>query len=485
MADDLIVPVIEKSSRPQPQSIQQAPPYIVRQPLYITNPTLFTPAQWRFVAKEPITRMCIRYILRELGALEYAITSDYPDRDADLIAHNEWVLDQADDGEGFDISLSRGIQDALCLPIGGNWERQFDEDGHVVAMWSIDGATMYPTYDLDVPFVQINPYNGLDRMYFGRGDIARLIFQPRVELDKKAYQEAPVESAFLAIEALSRIYLYYLKQLGDTPAAGILDLMDFNESEAVEWAKGFRELLEGIDPLKIPILYDHTKPARFLPFSRTPQDLNIVENFKRFAELVSGQFGLSIGDLRLFEHERVLAGVEASQRVTARSGVGYYAQTIEDFINRYILFTTYTGVKLKYKLGMTGEEQMEAQLANARVQVLNSMIQQQYLKHSDAQKQVADWKILTIKPTGLPAGAGGIGGLLGAGKAEEVEDAGPRLGDKGQDTVGKIHRVIDPASGVEFARDEIAKLAGRDYHVESIERAADEIRRLQQVFRLS
>ena len=352
------------------------------------------------------------------------------------------------------------LQDALELPIGGNAELGADEEtGLLGGLWHIDGATLYPTYDRDITFVQINPYNGLDRVYFQRGDLMRLRLQPRVDLVKKQYQEAPVESAFTGIEALSRIYTYYLKQLGDTPMVGILDVMDMTPEEATDWAVAFREMLEGIDPLKIPLLYDHTKPARFIPFTRSPQDLNIIENFKRFAEMVASAFGLSIGDLRMFEHERVLAGVEASQRVTARSGIGFYAQAIEDMINQNILFSDESGITFGFKLGMTGEEQQKAQLALTRSQIIATLVgpSTPVLKPEDAQKQLVQWKVIEVEPSGMPAAPGleGLGGLLGGGESGGEQPGGGSPSEGGPP--GEEGSVEDSLQKINAAADEMGQ----------------------------
>ena len=430
--------LVEKAARPV--SIQQAPPYITRQPLFIANPTLFTAKQWREVAREPVNKLCQRHILRELAALEWDITSDKPKEHEHIIKHYKRMFLQADDGDGWDVWLSRLLQDSMTLPVGGNSEVGVDEDtGMLGGLWHVDGSTLYPTYDRDVPFVQINPYNGLDRVYFLRGDLLRLRLHPRVDLVMKQYQEAPTESAWVGIESLSRVYIYYMKQLGDTPMVGILDVMDMTPEEAVDWAINFREMLEGIDPLKIPLLYDHTKPAKFIPFTRNPQDLNIIENFKRFAEMIASAYGLGIGDLRLFEHERVLAGVEASQRVTARSGVGFYAQAVEDMLNNNILFTDQSGIEFKFKLGMTGEEQQEAQLALTRAQIITTLVgpSTPVLKPEDAQKQIQQWKIIDVELTGVPAAPGleGLGGLLGGAEGGAPgEEGGPEGGAGAEET---------------------------------------------------
>lgn len=343
------------------------------------------------------------------------------------------------------------------LPIAGNSEAAPDDvSGMLGGLYHIDGATLYPTYDRAVPFVQINPYNGLDRVYFEPTNVVRLILQPRADLVRKMYQTAPLETAFPNIEALSRIYIYYLKQLGDTPMAGVLDLMDFSSDEAEDWAISFREMLSGIDPLKIPILYDHTKPAKFVGFGRSPQDLNVVENFKRYAELTAASFGLSIGDLRLFEHERVLAGVEASQRVTNRSGIGFYAQAVEDLINGKVLKSYASKLKFKFKLGMTGEEQQVAQLNQTRAQTLMTLTgNQPVLKPQDAQAQMKSWKMLDVDLTGVPSAPGleGLGSLMPSDNLSSIDENADAVGELANEesqpgSLDQIDQIANEMAGV-------------------------------------
>lgn len=455
--------LVEKSARPR--SVQQAPPYISRAPFYIQNPTLFSMDQWRQVSKEPVTRLCIRHVIREISALELEITSEKPDIDEGTLTYFRQVLDDADDGEGLNAFLSRTLQDAMELPIGGVVEIAPDDlTGMVGGLYHVDGATVYPTYDRNIPFVQINPYDTAQRVYFRRGQIERLMLMPRVDLRRRPFQESPVESAFMSIEAMSRMYIYYMKQLGDTPMAGILDLMDMTETEATDWAVEFREMYEGIDPLKIPILYDHVKPAKFIPLGRNPNDMALMENFRRFAELIASSFGLSIGDLRLFEHDRVLAGVEASQRVTARQGIGFYAQIIENFLNKHVLMTARSGIKAKFKLGMTGESQAEAQLASQRAQTLMTLSgNQPIIKQIDAQKQAQQWKIIDVPLTGLPAatspgGPGGAGGAPGMGAPQLT--VGENLESMNQDS-GAVDKLSDQNSNVDqLSQDALQALPG-------------------------
>lgn len=456
------------SPSPHPISIRQPPPYITRQPMHLANPTAFSPQQWRMIAREPITRLCIRHIVRELVALEWKINSKNP-KDEQTLKKITTVFERSDEGDGWDAWLARMLEDSLVLPIGGNSEIVPDPmTGMIGALCHVDGATLYPTYEPDIPFVQINPYNTTERIYFVFGDLMRLLIQPRPELQRRPFQEAPVEAAFIGIEALSRIYVYYLKQLTDTPIMGVLDLMDMTQDEAAEWAKGFREMMDGIDPLKMPLLYDHTRPARFVPLGRSPQDINLIEQFKRFAEIVTAAFGLSIGDLRLFEHERVLAGVEASQRVTARSGVGFYAQAVEDMINRTILLSTQTGFSFKFILGMTGEDQQKTMLDQSRVSILTQLAgpSQALMKPEDAQAQLKAWGIVDVELHGIPQPPGleGLGAIMGGGGGEAQTPAG------GEETANDFESSVpgDAAMGKQAGDSYNSMYGGDDWYSKSL-----------------
>src|SRR3990167_2625336 len=94
---------VDKSA--SPVSIQHSPPYLTRQPLYITNPTLFSAQQWRDIAKEPITKLCIRHILRELTALEWKIVHEDADTHEAEIEYFTRILNEADEGDGWDAWL--------------------------------------------------------------------------------------------------------------------------------------------------------------------------------------------------------------------------------------------------------------------------------------------------------------------------------------------------------------------------------------------
>jgi hypothetical protein len=286
------------------------------------------------IAREPINRSAQRFIIREISSLTWIISST--ERNDSRVDDYTAVWEEIwEDGDGFHIWLSRMLEDVCSLPFGAASEVGY-KGQDLDWVQHVDGATLLPTYEKNAPYCQINPDNWTQRVYFRRDQLRRLRVNPRPDIRFKEYQVSPTEDGFTEIEALSKIYLYYMQELTDTVPLGILDVMDWDEEDAMNWARNFREMIEGTDPIKIPILYDHEGAAKFIQFGRSPQDMNVVEQFKRFAEVLLSKYGLSIGDLRLFEHESTKAGERVSQMVTERSGVGFWASAIRAFINRLL-----------------------------------------------------------------------------------------------------------------------------------------------------
>ena len=355
--------MIEKA---RPKSIQQPALYLTRSLFRFSDPTGLMAPQWRLIAREPVNRSAQRFIIRELSALEWLITSTRRnDPRVDEYVENWDAI--FEDGQGWNVWLSRMVEDTCTLPFGGACEVGYRGDE---LEWTlhVDATTLLPTYERLAPYVQVNPDNATQRVYFKRNQLRRLRVSPRPDIRYKEYQISPTEDAFLEIEALSKIYLYYMQELTDTPPLGILDMMDFSESEVVQWARNFREMIEGVDPIKVPLLYDHEKPATFIPFGRSPQDLNIVEQFKRFAELLLSKYGLSIGDLRLFEHDSTKAGERVSQLVTERQGIGFWAAIIADFVTSLLP----QGLTFSFKQPRPERELVEANRKSVQLAMLQA-----------------------------------------------------------------------------------------------------------------
>lgn len=410
-------------TKSKPKSIQKPSVYLTRTVFRFTDPTGFSADQWRLIAREPINKMAQRFIVRELSSLPYQIVSDERN-DPRVDEYTERWSEIWEDGAGFTVWLARTIDDACTLPFGAASECGWKGDD-LVWVLHVDAATLLPTYERKLPYVQVNPDDWTQRVYFNRRQLQRLRVNPRSDIRFKEYQISPTEDSFLPIEALSKIYLYYMQELTDTPPLGLLDVMDMTEGEATDWAASFREMLEGIDLIKIPMLYDHEKPAKWIPFGRTPQDLNVVEQFKRFAEMLLGEYGLSIGDLRLFEHESTKAGERVSQLVTERSGIGFWATLIADFINRLLP----PGLKFQFKQPRPERELVVASRQAAQLAMLQAAAGgKAIITKEDALEQAVAWEIFDVEvevpeEEALPIPAGQLPPQLPGGVPEEQRDA--------------------------------------------------------------
>jgi hypothetical protein len=150
---------------------------------------------------------------------------------------------------------------------------------------------------------------------------------------------APPEKIYMALEMLNRGDRYYASLLLDTPEAGILDLGDMAEDSAKRWIKGWQAMLGGVDPFKVPVLYEHEKPASFIPFSRSPTDLMFDKAILKYAALVTSGYGLSLSDINVPQVSSggdTLAGSIRGERKTRRTGIARTKKSVVSFWNRIL-----------------------------------------------------------------------------------------------------------------------------------------------------
>jgi hypothetical protein len=298
----------------------------------------------RVVDSQPVCVDCRETIISQLISFDYKIDSrDSKQRDelkGDIDFYNN-LLENS--GEVDYVGLTEWlIADYLDIPFGGAVEvgREGDEGGGRVR-WIIplDGATLFPWPNYDWPVGQTLPYNQLEKVYFPRHAINRLYMSPRREIDRSGWGMAPPEKIYMALEMLNRGDRYYANLLLDTPEAGILDLGDMASDSAKQWIKGWQEMLAGIDPFKIPVLYEHEKPAVFIPFVRSPADLMFDKAILKYAALVTSGYGLSLSDINVPQVSSggdTLAGSIRGERKTRRTGIARTKKSLVAFWNRIL-----------------------------------------------------------------------------------------------------------------------------------------------------
>ena len=320
------------------------PPYLNRlpTPFPLTQPEWIRANAWRgIVYRQPVCMDCREFLISSILDLEWKIEAkDSTKRDelkseieyyTDLLkSHNEYRYSHVIEWIG---------RDLLDLPFGAAMElgREGDsETGKVLWYELLDGATCYPTLNDTYPVGQ--KYADAE-VYFPKYAINRVYMSPRSELHKRGWGMPPPEKIYLALEMINRGDTYYANLLLDTPPTGILDLVDMSKDSAEKWVKAWQSLLAGIDPYKIPVLYEHEAPAEWIDFTRSPTEIMFDVAVSKYAALVASGYGISLSDIGLGGSSsggNTLAGTIREERSTRRSGQARLKTKFREFFNNIL-----------------------------------------------------------------------------------------------------------------------------------------------------
>lgn len=350
-----------KTSIPKERAIT-TPPFLQRPLQTWATPKYLQAENWRKVVRmQPLSILARNHLVNYLQALPYSITAKDDSEKDELEGDIDYYISVLNDpvNGGFDGIIDLLWQDALDLPVGGNVEivrwpvgilpsvELNGETASVTRSWSkghtfkivpLDGATMFPTYDTDFPMAQrVDYYNMLNPTFFKPYEVGRILMYQRPEIYLKGYAMPPPEAAFLAVTLLTRGDKYYADLLLDTPPAGILDLRDMEQATATQWVSSFRDLLGGIDPYKIGVLYEHQQEAKFIAFSKPPTELMYDTTTLKYARILVSFYGLNLGVLGLEENKGTMAGAIRDKHQVALTGYGMVNEKTTNLINDYII----------------------------------------------------------------------------------------------------------------------------------------------------
>lgn len=262
------------------------------------NPYSLDAAYWRYIAKkQPIVMICIGNHIMRIQALPWDIRAKDANRSDELqstIEEHRKIFREFG-GKGFLNGVDQLLQDYFMAPFGGAIEPVKYSDKRLFKIVNVDAATLYPTNNPNLPIVQ--KVGAHPPVYFKPDELYRIYQFPRPEIDRQGWGMSPVERVYLAVELMARGDRYYAQLLLDTPEAGLLDLGDMSKDSAEKWLDSFRNMMTGIDAFKIPVLYQHTSPASWIPFGRPPTDMLFDQITFKYAQIVCASFGLTAGDV--------------------------------------------------------------------------------------------------------------------------------------------------------------------------------------------
>ncbi len=210
-------------------------------------------------------------------------------------------------------------------------------------------------------------------IYFPAHAINRIYYSPQTYIRLEGWGMSPPEKIYLALELLNRGDQYYANLLLDTPEAGILDLGDMEKTAAEEWVKAFRTMLGGIDPMKIPVLYEHNTKVDFIPFGKPPTELMFDKVTAKYASIVAAGYGLTLSDIGIQTATSggdTLAGSIRDERKTRRTGFARFKRKMIAFWN-FMLPDT-----LDYKII---DQDDELSVAISRARLANATAASQYI----------------------------------------------------------------------------------------------------------
>jgi hypothetical protein len=321
-------------------------------PLYLdrilpvwARPLLYNGDVWRnVVARQPIAANCRDTLVSNILALDWKIEPRDSDQreelKEDIKYHTKLIQNWGD------IDYVEGIEwlgeDLLDTPFGAAAEtiREGNSpDGKVVFIEPLDAATLFPSLDADYPIGQQVRELGTKVIYFPEYSINRMYYSPKRRILDKGWGTPPPEKIYFALELMNRGDIYYANLLLDTPQAGILDLGDMEKTSAEEWVKSWRTMLTGIDPFKIPVLYEHNNKVEFIPFSQPPADIMFDKATLKYASIIASGYGMSLSDIGFSIASSggdTLAGSIREERHTRKTGFAKLKKKFIEFFNRIL-----------------------------------------------------------------------------------------------------------------------------------------------------
>jgi hypothetical protein len=315
-------------SKEKGQRSLSLPAYLTRYLPYWQQPEWLEADMWRFVvANQPIAVICRDTLISYVNSLDWKIEPrDSKQRD-ELKEEIKYYTRLFEYSNGYDyVQINEFVgKDLLDIPFGGMVEiiRESEPTGRVRAIIPVDGGTCFPTNNSDFPVGQRLKEFPLNAVYFPECAVSRIFMSPRTEIKHAGWGMPPPERIYLSIALLCRGDKYYANLLLDTPPAGLLDLLDMSKEDAQEWLKSWKELLTGIDPYKVPVLYQHNKAAEFISFTRPPQELMFDKAVMQYAAVCAAGYGLSLSDIgfqAVTSGGETLAGSIRQERRVKKSG---------------------------------------------------------------------------------------------------------------------------------------------------------------------
>lgn len=294
---------------------------------------------WRYLAgRQPVVQACITTLTMYAQSLPWDVRAVKPDKNDELqedIDYHKQIFKAGGNKKHLN-HVALILDDYYSIPFGSGTEAVRYSDRRLFKIVRIDGTTLFPTNNSSFPVMQKVGAN--EPVFYKPDELIRMYQFPRPELEREGWGMTPTERVYLAVELLARGDKYYAQLLLDTPEAGLLDLGDMSKESAEKWLDSFKNMMTGIDAFKIPVLYQHTVAAKFIPFGRPPTELLFDSITYKYASLICAAFGLTAGDIGLKSESGggSLSGQMRDERHSKSTGYASLKAHLVEYYNEFL-----------------------------------------------------------------------------------------------------------------------------------------------------
>jgi hypothetical protein len=162
-------------------------------------------------------------------------------------------------------------------------------------------------------------------------------------------------------------------------------------------------MINGIDPMKVPVLYEHNNPINYIPFGRPPTDLTFNEVTTKYASIVCSGYGGGLSDIGLSPASAsggaTLAGSIRDERRGRHWGIGRFKRKMKAHFDNML------PPELEFKV-IDYDDERALTLGRARMAsatAFGQMIANRYIAPKEARSQlIADGLITIPIPEDIP-----------------------------------------------------------------------------------
>lgn len=243
-------------------------------------------------------------------------------------------------GENMRILLDRVLEDLLTLDAGVIEKVTTLNGTQLVALNSVDGATIKPVYnefgELGDPIAYKQVIGNKVVAEFRQDEIIYMMANPQNDIDLFGYGQSPIESILLQVQASLEADIYNMKSFSvDNVPPGMLDLGDMDDNEAKKFIALWNAIVLA-NPQAMKFVWGGENPKKYTPFNQTNKDMQFSEYIDWLSRVKLSSFGLSSIDANMLQDVN-RATAESQREITNSRGVASTKRLIEEYFTRQII----------------------------------------------------------------------------------------------------------------------------------------------------